>query len=305
MIDWTQIRSSLVGENAGSVLPPRVKLPVLPKAIMEFSRKSEDPEVDPQDLAKIIETDAGLTCDLLRHVNSSNYALRTRATSVQHAISMLGVRQTRLALVSSGMKRVMKPSESKLINFQNFCATNLERALFAREVATLLGADGELAYAAAMLHDFLLPIVTNQMFPTYLRFATGQSEQPTYLPQFEKRELGWDHAEAAARVMIGWGFPDDLVCCVFLHHEGLALLKHPELKRSAAAAVGVAGLMPDPFEQVPDGMEKLLRLEQAWPAFRLLEVAQRVYEQFETLSLGCGNHFSFLKRCQKLTPSVN
>jgi hypothetical protein len=47
-------------------------------------------------------------------------------------------------------------------------------------------------------------------------------------------------------------------------------------------------------------MEKLLRLEQAWPAFRLMEIAERVQAQYEELSLGLGNHFSFLRHCQKL-----
>jgi serine/threonine-protein kinase len=278
---------------------------VLPRAVIEFSRKSDDPSANPLELAQIIETDAGLTCDLLRHVNSSCFALRSRAVSVQHAISMLGIRNTRLALVSTGMKRMMKAGESKLINLQEFWATNLERALLAREVAILLNVDGELAYAASILQDFLLPAVTNQLFPAYWRFATGQSQTPKDLVQFEKDEFGWTHAEAAAGIMLGWGFPDDLVCCVCLHHEGLGILKHPILKQTAAAAVCVATLMPDSLEQVPNGIAQLRRLEQAWPAFRLDGIATRVHQQLQSLALADRGRPSFLQRSQSMFVDVN
>lgn len=165
MLNWTETRRSLIGDRVRSILPPRVKLPVLPRAITEFSRKAEDPEASPADLGRIIETDSGLTCDLLRHVNSSAHALRAKAATAQQAIAMLGVRETRLLLISAGIKRAMKACESKLVNFQNFWATNLERGLFARELAALFRADEDLAYAGAMLQDFLLPVLTNEMFP--------------------------------------------------------------------------------------------------------------------------------------------
>lgn len=128
---------------------------------------------------------------------------------------------------------------------------------------------------------------------------TDQSENPVPLMQFERATHGWDHAEAAAHVTLAWGFPDDLICCIYLHHQGLKLLKQPQLGKTAAAAVAVASLMPDPLDQVPDGMEKLQRLEQAWPALNLLDVAARVQEQFEVLAPGFQNHFSLLRRFEK------
>lgn len=304
MSDWTAVRVEHLGERSKSILPPGIKLPMLPRAVMKFSREADDPSANAVKLGKIIETDAGLTGELLRHVNSAAFGLRSKAASAQQAIGMLGVRASKLFLLTTAVKNAMRSTESKLINLRGFAATNLERALFAREVAALLKTDGELAFAAAILQDFVLPLLTNEKFDDYFEFLKRQVENPIPFMQFERTLFGWDHAEAAANVMFDWGFPDDLICCVLFHHRGLRLLTDDRLGQTPAAAVAVAALMPDPIEQIPDGLDQLIRLEQAWPAFNLLEIAERVEEKFEETGIGMSQPISFLKRCRKAVASA-
>jgi HD-like signal output (HDOD) protein len=301
-MDWKIIREKLLGPPKRSILPPSVKLPVLPTALMEFSRRSSEPDATPKALGEIIESDAGLTCELLRYVNSSAIAVRQKVSSAVQAITLLGVRQSRLHLTSSALRTAMKSSESKLVNFQVFWNTNLERAIFSREVAKLLKADADLAFAGGMLQDFLLPILTSQLLEDYLKFSKLQAEQSVDLVQFEKAIFNWDHAEAAAHIMLAWGFPDDLICCIVSHHRGLKMLGDKELGRTSIAACAIAGLMPDPFRQVPEGFEQLQRLEGAWPGFKILEIAKTVDTEFKSMSPpgAAANHFTFLRRCEKL-----
>jgi len=193
----------------------------------------------------------------------------------------------------------MKARESKLINFQNFWNTNLERAFLAREVARLLETDTELAYAAALLQDFLLPVVTNELFDDYVAFSIQQDKTPRDLIEFERQRFRWDHAEAAAQILFHWGFPEDLIGCVLFHHRGLELLDDKECGRTAATAVAVAGLMPDAFQQVPSGLKQLIELEAKWPEFDLETIAQRVETQFLEVSSANRNHFSLWHRYQK------
>ncbi len=298
-VNWSDIRAKQLGEHPESILPPSIELPVLPRVVMEFSRRSEHPNVGIRELAEIIETDSVLTIELLKHLNSAAAGLRGRVASAQHAIGLLGIQPTKLHLASLAVQQAMKSRKSKLINLQNFWNTNLERALFAREVAKLIGADADLAFAAGMLQDFLLPVVTNELYDEYLRFSETQDEQPVGIVEFERRQFQWDHAEAAARIMFEWGFPDDLTCCVLFHHRGLELFADEQLGRTAAAAAAVAGLMPDPLRQSPAGLEQLFRLEAIYPEFRLIEVAQRVHDEFEAHSGNAANYFSLLRRCEK------
>jgi serine/threonine-protein kinase len=193
----------------------------------------------------------------------------------------------------------MRACKSRLINIQSFWTTNLERALFAREVARLLRANAELAYAGSMLHDFLLPLLCNEMFDVYLTYAQSPEDDRRPLVDYEKEMHGWDHALAAAQVMLDWKFPDDLICCVLLHHGGLAVLSDLEIGRSAAAAVAVAGLVPDPLRQSGDGLAELLKLQSIWPAFDLPKIAADVQTKFEALSPQADMHFSLSRRLEK------
>ncbi len=86
-----------------SILPPTLKLPALPVAVTQFMERSKDPEASLKDLAEIIETDSGLTIELLRHLNSSFVGLRHKATSAMQALSLLGRRQSTMFLITTGI----------------------------------------------------------------------------------------------------------------------------------------------------------------------------------------------------------
>lgn len=296
-MDWTALRDSILDDEV-SALPPNIELPMLPTAISELQTKSAQPDVDIKELAAIVEKDAGMTCELLKHVNSSAFALRTKISSAQHAFSILGIRSTKLFLTTTAVKHAMRSCKSKLVNFELFWAVNLERALFAQHVARLLKADHVLAFAGAMLQDCLLPILTNELDGEYVHFLGNRDQMD--LTQFEHERFGWNHAFAAGQVMSGWGFPDDLVCTVLMHHRGLDALADPDFGRSALAAVAISSLMPDPLGQTPDGMADLVRLEEAWPAFDLISVAERVQAEFEEMTPNPPrNHIPFVRRCER------
>jgi serine/threonine-protein kinase len=283
-----------LAENSDSVLPPSVKLPSLPQALTQFRKKSQDPEADTNELSRIISTDAGLSTELLRTVNTCKSGTRSKVTSVKQALLILGIPTTLLHLTTSGLKQMMRSTSSKLINFQSFWNTNLERSFFAREVAKLLNADTDLAFTAGMLQDFLLPLITNQLLDDYLEF-TADRDSFANLAAFEQQKFKWDHAQAAAQVMYAWQFPDELICCVYYHHQGVEILKDEQLGKTSAAAVAISSLIPDALRQEPNGLQRLMDLEKEWDAFRLLPIAERVNHEFQEMASDARNHFTLLR----------
>jgi serine/threonine-protein kinase len=300
LINWKHVRAQALGNEPPAELPPQVKLPMLPHAVTEFSRRADDPNASSRELGSIIESDTGLTCELLKYVNSALFGLRKKAASAQQAISLLGVRQSKLFLLTTGIKVALSSRESKLVNFRAFWAANLERALFAREVAKLLNADADLAFAAAMMQDSLLPVITSEMCDLYTKYCTLDDTGAPDLVQFEQKKLGWDHPLATAYIMWAWNFPDDLLCCILFHHDGFALLQDTALADTAAAAVAVASLLPDPLRQVRHGLKQLVQLSEKWPQFDLMTIAAQVEAHVAALSPGTSVELSLLRRCEKL-----
>lgn len=297
MVDWAETRESLLGESEATLLPD-VKLPVLPQAVSEFAQKADDPDCSIRQLSAIVETDSGLTFQLLKNVNSSANGLKHRIASVQHAISSLGIRRTKLCLMSAAIQNAMPAGKLRMINLAAFWNTNLERAFFAKRLAELLKTDADLAFAAALLQDFLLPILTNELEEKYLDFTREQESNPVDLVRFEQSTFGWNHAEAAGRVMSDWGFPDDLVCCVMFHHHGLGILAEKDFRQTPAAAVSLAGLMPDMLRQMPVGLDHLIKLHDIWKVFDLNQIAEEVFVQYEQQALDAANYIPFKEHCR-------
>lgn len=298
-VDWTQLRQSILSKDSGQPAPPWVKLPSPPTALLRCMQKSQDPTTAAADLAPIIEKDSGLTCQILRYANSSIHGFAQPAQTVALALSRVGIRQTLIYLTAEVMNQAMKASSSKLLNIKAFAAANLERALFARRIARFLGADDELAYCAALICDSLLPVVTNQAFRTYLRFAEGQSSAPARLVEFEQKEFRWTHAWMTASIVHAWGFPDDLTCCVALHHKGVRLLDDPAMRCTAAAAVAAASLIPDQLPQEPDGLRQLGELNSRIPGFDLKEMAELVDLEFRETSPDLENSFPLVRQLSR------
>jgi serine/threonine-protein kinase len=297
-IDWSGICRDALGNFALTALPPTLTLPALPHAVTQFTEKSARPDVQFKDLAQIIETDTGLTLELLRHVNSAFCGLRTKAKTAQQALSLLGLRQSRTLLITTGMKAAVQAKQSKLINQACFWNASLQKALFARAVARLLKTDAELAFAGALLQDYLIPVVTNDLDAAYLEFIQTRDRQPANICEFEQHKFGWDHALAGACLALRWKLPEDLVCCILFHHQGLRILTNPQLGRTAAAAVAIAALLPDQLRQCYQGLEQLLLLETKWPAFRLEELAEQVDREHAEIGMGVRNDFPLARRCR-------
>ena len=81
-------------------------LPALSAAVTQFIDRSNDPKASLKELAKIIETDAGITVELLRYVNSTYIGLRNKAGTVLQALTLLGQRQSRMFVPRTGSTRL-------------------------------------------------------------------------------------------------------------------------------------------------------------------------------------------------------
>lgn len=302
-IDWAKLREDGIGQLALEALPPTLKLPALPVAVTRFTQKANEPDVRMKDLAAVIETDTGLTTELLRHVNSAYHGLRNKAGNVLQAMTLLGLRPAKTFVLATGVQAAVRARQSKLINQTCFWNASLQKALFAREVAALLKIDVETAFAGALLQDFLLPVLTNELFECYIDFSGQRESQPALLCEYEQKRLGWDHALAGACLAHRWHLPDELVCCVLMHHMGLRVLAHPALKRTSVAAVALSALLPDQLRQDYNGLEQLLKLEEKWTSFKLRELIEAVDAKHGEMAIGVKNDFPLSVRCRAVFES--
>lgn len=299
MTNWTELREQFLPEPDVSLLPPNLELPVFPRTVSGFMRRSEDPNSDLRELAKTIEIDTNLTCELLKHVNSAAIGRRYKARSVLQAISSLGIRRRKLFLLTAAVESAFKGLQTHLVDVNDLWLSNLERALFAKSVAQKIGGDEDVAFTGAMLQDFLLPVMANMHLEVYTQFIKDRSSAGLDLVHFERARFKCDHATAASACLLEWHFPDELLLSVLFHHAGHEILDDYGLKDTAVAAVMASALLPDPFEQNPAGVSQLMEWERRDARFDLFEIAENVDEQIDEIAGGIGNRMPLLDRIEE------
>jgi len=299
-VDWTRYREDRLDPLVLEQLPPTLELPALPHAVATFLQRVDLPDVRIPDLSAILETDAGLVVELLRYVNSSSIGLRSRASSVLQALTLLGLKRSKTFVLTTGMQAAVRSRKSRLIHQENFWNASLQKALFAQQVARRLGANPELSFAGSLLQDYLLPVLTNEYHEEYLGFLSDRSRYPGSLADFEQACFGWDHSTAGAALAHRWHFPEELVCCLLAHHDGLKPLADLELRQTPIAAVALSAMLPGQLQQKKNGLQILRQLEAKWAAFDLGALADEVDELHDSMGLGVRNNFPLRRRVEAL-----
>ncbi len=299
-MNWATICEEALAGFQISSMPPTVELPALPYVVTLFAQRSRDEKVPLRELAGILETDSALTVELLKYVNSSACGLRSKAKTVLQALSFLGCARSRLFVIATGIEAAMRARCSKLIDQTAFWSDNLQKAMFAREIALLLRTDPDIAFIGGLLQDYLLPFLTNDLADEYRYFLQAPETPTKTLSEFEQERFGWDHALAAACLAHAWKLPPELPCCILYHHGGLQILTDARLGRSPVAATALSALLPDQFCPGQRGLQLLAKLERKWPAFRLERLAQSVDQQYQDMGLGIRTDSSLVQRCQNL-----
>lgn len=283
---WKTLSANSIASVKTEFLPKSIELPALPHVVTEFIQKAADPNFDVSELARIVGKDSSLTVELLKHVNSAIYALKSPIRSVRDAIIHIGINAARLHLLAVGMKAATRALQTKLINQRNFWNESLQKALFAREIAAIMKLDPGLAFLGGLLQDYLLPVLTNQFDQQYLQYLNEQTIHGHDIVEWERATFGWDHSAAGAYFAAQWHFPDDLLCAIFYHHSLQSTLSEPDAEFFKLFPVALASLLPDQLNQSPTGFQTLIKVARHCRAIDLVAVCKRVDDDQAKLAEG-------------------
>lgn len=248
--------------------------PIPPQGVIEFSKLSRESNVSVRKLSAIVESEPGMTAEVLKSVNSSLYGIREKVEAVPKAIALLGVSTCASIFLTKALNRAMKFLESQLFAYADVRRESLERARFAREIAVRMGIDPILSHTAATLQDILLPFLTRRYQEEYAKYL--QQLDCSGIEEFERDTFGWTHAEVTAKTLMEWGFPESLVLRVLLHHAPPEELFLSHGVEHQATPNATAALLSDVMHQSPGGVARLVELQRYHPKMKLLSIASSV-----------------------------
>ena len=225
------LRMLLRDEYLQQVVSQIDHLPSLPVVYREIRACLQNPGASLADVAKVIGKDVAMTATLLKLVSSAFFGLSKPVSSVERAVSFIGL-DTLIALVlAEGIFRESPPITAAGFSIDNLWRHSLETASAARIIAGQQGLDKATlddAFLAGMLHDIGKLVLVQSMPDKYGEVL--QKSGNRFVERVEQEILQTTHADVGAYLLGIWGLTDAVVEAVAFHEspgtaptEGLGL----------------------------------------------------------------------------------
>ena len=213
-------------------------VPTLPRLFERVVAALEDPAVDFDHVAELIEVDQALTSHVLRIANSAFYGSQASMSRVREALLALGSVVTRSVVLSAS---VFDPRAVRLRGFFEH-SVGCAAAASALSRVTRLGNPEELA-AAGLLHDLGKVVLYKELPDVFEHIVARAAAEERSFRSLEQELLGTDHSEIAGWIMERWRFPPTLAEPIAFHHTpSRARIAHDETAMVHVANVLVRAL---------------------------------------------------------------
>ena len=192
----------------------------LPHVALKVMKVAQDPRSGAADLKDAMEGDPALSARVLRCVNSSAYAVRTKITNLQQAIAYLGLKQIRNLALTASVSELFKKDEA----VGTYRRSDLWRHLVSVGIAARLiamrrkFANFEDVFLAGLLHDIGIVLEDQHAHASFREMILSLDGSQT-LSEAERAHLGFDHTALGQKLAEQWGFPAAIRDSVRHHHS--------------------------------------------------------------------------------------
>lgn len=193
-------------------------LPSPNQAALQILRASSRADVTSQQLSELAATDPVLTAELLRVVNSPLYGLSREVQSINHAVTVLGLRALRNLVLCLSVRDVISKEALPEFDTTVFWEDSLRRAVCAKKLAEIKGLDPDDCFTAGLLQDFgLLTLFYLQpdKSPQWLKIRQLDPEKRL---EAEQTLFAITHDHMVHKLADTWGLPNNLSQALGLHH---------------------------------------------------------------------------------------
>jgi HD-like signal output (HDOD) protein len=206
-----------------NVLGSQISIPPQPAILLEIDRLINKPNNQITAIGNLINKDVGLTAAIFKLVNSAFYKPSTQITSIQKAITILGINQVANLIKGLLLRKSIGGNE---VAYEKFWERSNEIALLtaivARKQVSACNIAIDQAYLAGLFQECGVPILM-QRFPDYCN--TFRLNQGSHWPNFheEDKRFNTDHTVVGYLVTKHWNLPDFISQAVRFHHDRLSV----------------------------------------------------------------------------------
>jgi HD-like signal output (HDOD) protein/CheY-like chemotaxis protein len=236
----TSLSDVLSNKMLASIVGSVKDLPVLPRTFMALREKLADPNASVKEVVKLVEQDISIAAKILQLVNSAFFGLPREISTMNTAVSYLGIDMLQNLVLSAEVFRVFE-NAAKLPGF-SFEELHEHSQLTAKIASHIPvpAAVHSAAVVAGLLHDVGKLVLATRSPKHFARALEGAAEEKRPLFAVEQELMGVSHAEVGAYLLGIWGLPCPVVEAVAHHHHPERV---PQDTLDAVAVVHVANYL--------------------------------------------------------------
>ncbi len=266
-------------------------LPPLPEVLSRLMTYFQGGGDDVRQLVVHLSQDPVLAARVLRVANSSLYGLSRRVSTLQDAVSVVGLAGVQSIIVAAAMAVLFQSLEETLAESGHdphaFWRHSIGAALCARLIARQTGAPPEAAFIAGLLHDMGYLILAARFSSHHVQLVQYRELRDCHRYQAEMEWLGFSHAQIGAAFADRWNFPIEIHDAITYHHspENSPLSVLPGVTHVADAMAHILNFDGRPRPLAPDISETVWQhLGLDWTRFKsLLGEAEQQFSEMQAL----------------------
>ena len=213
-------------------------VPSSPQVLQKVLALVNDPDFSFDRLMDIVSLDPGITAAVLRMCNSAYFGLKQPVSSLQQALTFLGVNNIIDVVMSNEVVGFYRDSqEGYIMERGELWRHSMATALLARMIGKEMKFnDLSTLFTAALLHDIGKIVLSQFVKEEFEAIEKLVQEQGRDFVAAERQVLGLDHAVLGAKMAQLWKLPAPIIRAIAYHHDPMKAKGDQQLVRLVALA---------------------------------------------------------------------
>jgi diguanylate cyclase (GGDEF)-like protein len=218
-------------------------LPTLPTVASEIITLTAREDTTLSDIADLVSKDIALSAKILKVSNSAFYSFAQQISSINQAVSILGINAVRSLVLSFSFISMRGGKQKSQFDFEKFWKNSLASAVASKLILEHVnGADTEEIFICGLLQN-LGELILARTFPKeYDEVLKKISEEHNALTT-EEEQFGTGHDVIGYEVAKNWGFPEILLLPILHHHTPLGYTGGDKKLETSCKAVYLSDLL--------------------------------------------------------------
>lgn len=218
------------------------ELPTLPQAVYKIIQVINNPNASVGQVAAALSEDMSLSLRVLRLANSGYYAVPGGVTSIDRAVTALGLDSVSQLVFTAAVFTQLDLQSTHAFKIREFWKHSLGVAIASEKIAREIGnRDTALIYLSGLCHDVGKLIYYQLKRDDWIRICEYARLENITIDEAEKVLNVVPHNELGFALMKRWQLPLMIQEVVLNHHDNQALTNQMEVSIHAGA-VGIVNL---------------------------------------------------------------